>query len=278
MKIDWFRSLIVISLLVLVFNFYYLIQAPLNFPQPEITISPHTGVSQTQARIYGLEGNRMREQPVVIESGKRDRYRAVMDAYQASSLTKVDSLRLNDAYEQNNRIYLDLGRNSFSHPLITQDNIRLHVQAIVNSLTSNNRQLPVQFLFDQSILTDPIENLTFRQPFLRDETVLGYGAENMRQLVAEFLNLIEEEQYGLARAMVYLSDQDRLTESELLHRLRSYRQAKKDATARRIEVYTESDGYLVQVHFTQTGRPENWTVQVINKLYYIVFANSPLDR
>lgn len=278
MKLDWFRVLIIASLLVLILNVYYMVKLPLDFPRPEVDISPYTGETEVAAKIYGLRGNEITEQPVTIVTGKRDRFLKIMEAYSESQLVRVESLRINDAYEENNRIYLDIGRNSFASPGIQVENIRQHVQAIVNSLTSNDRQLPVQFLFDGAILTDNIRGVSFRQPFWRDETVLGYHPGNMRDMVAEFLEEIEAEQYSLARQKIYLADQDRLSEGELLHKLRSYRQAKKEAIPRVIEVYSEADGYLVQVHFTQTGRPEHWTIQVIDKLHYIIYDNSPLDR
>lgn len=278
MKVDWFSILILVCLVILVLNFYYMIQTPLAFERMDISLSPHTGITQTEARIYGLQGDELIEEDVVIESAKRDRYRAIMEAYKASSHIKVESLRINDAYENNNRIYLDIGPNSFSHPLIREDNIRMHIQALVNSLTTNDRQLPVQFLFDGSIPSETVLGVSFQQPFKRDETILGYSRSDMSRLVGDFLELIEGEKYVPARQMIYLSNQDRLTEGELLHALRSYRQAKKDTTARRLDVYSEGDGYLIQVHFEDSGRPENWNVQVINKLYYILFANSPIDR
>jgi hypothetical protein len=278
MKIDWFRSLIIASLLVLFGNFFFMISQPLDYPKPEISISPYTGTIEMDARVYGLRGDDIGELPVVIESGKRDRFRAIMEAYSSSYLVKVESLRVNDAYEDNNRIYLDVGRNSFSHPGVQEENIQLHVQAIVNSLTSNDRQRPVQFLFDGSILAESIKTLSFQQPFWRDETVLGYNRGHMREMVAEFLTLVEEENYARARHMIYLSDQDRITEGELMQKLRSYRQAKKETIPRQIEVYSEGDSFLIQVHFADSGQPENWNVKIIDKLYYILYTNSPLDR
>lgn len=278
MKLDWFRILIIISLIVLVLNFYYMVKLPLDFPRPEVDISPYTGETIIEAKVYGLRGEEIVELPVVITTDKRNRFLNIMEAYSDSSLTLVESLRINDAYEENNRIYLDVSRNSFSSPGIQDENIRQHVQAIVNSLTSNDRQLPVQFLFDGSIQTETIRGVSFQLPFWRDETVLGYHTGHMREMVAEFLAEIEDEQYSLARQKIYLSEEDRLREGELLHKLRSYRQAKKEAIPRAIEVFTEMDSYLVQVHFTQTGRPEQWTIKVIDKLHYIVYDKSPLDR
>lgn len=277
MKIDWFRGLVIVSIIVLLGSVFYMSLAYRNYPHPEVDLSPYTGVSSMEAWIFGLKGNKLEAQWVELESSKQDRFRVIMQAYEHTNLTRVESLVVNDVYEENNRIYLDVSKHSFSHPGVTPENIRLHVQAIVNSLTANDRELPVQFLFDGGVMTEPIEELSFQLPFGRDETEI-YDRNDIEQLVSEFLEQIEQEKYAQARKMIYLSPEDRLTESELMHKLRTYRQAKKSATPRQIEIFTEGSSYLAQVHFVETGRPEHWNVAIINKMHYIMYINSPLDR
>lgn len=280
MKIDWFKAMILATTILLLVNIFFLITTRIDFPYSPVDLSPYSGVAEFDTTIFNLRGDDLVETEVTLSAGngKRDRFRAIMEAYSQSELGKVESMRVNDVYEENARIYLDVGRNSFSHPGVAPDNIALHVEAIVNSLTSGDRQLPVQFLFEGKILTEEIQGQSFQQPFYRNETNLEYNRGTVRDMMFDFLKKFEDERYAEVRQLIYVNSEDRISEAELSQRIREYRQTKRDTIAREIEVFSEEDGYLVHVYSYIGGRPEVWQVRVIDDLHYIMYSGSPLDH
>lgn len=276
MKIDWFRTMILGSLILLMVNIYFLYTTREAYPVAAVDLSPYTGATEFEATIFNLRGDDLVETTLNLKAAKRERFQAIMDAYSRSTLGKVESLRVNKVYEENSRIYLDVGRNSFSHPGVAADNIARHVQAIVNSLTSVDRTLPVQFLFNGKVLREEIQGVSFQQPFERNEINLGYHRGTIKELMSKFLQRLEEEKYAEVRPMLYVSPDDHVSEAQVSQSIRAYRQTKKDTIAREIEVFSEPGGYRIHVFTYIGGRPEVWQVIVVDQLHYIQYSGSPL--
>ena len=277
MKRDWFRTLIALSVLVLSINIILLMTAQADFPLAEVDLSPYTGTTSIDATIFNLRGDNLIERPITLEAAYRERFQAIMNAFIDSDYGRIESLSVLSVHEANGRIYLDLGRNSFSHPFIAPENISRHVQAIVNSLTSHDRRLPVQFLFEGEILDEPIHDLSFKLPFHRNEANLEYHRGHIREMIEDFLTKLGQADYEHVSQMVYIAPVDRMRERTLLQTFRAYHDKKNGATPRQIEVFSDEDGYRIEVYYVGSRPTERWDVRLIDNVHYIIYTGSPLD-
>lgn len=273
-----YRIAILMFFVFLNLNMYYYATSTTDYPKPEYDIDPYLGQTRVHARLYYVDGNRLNYETIDYQSNLSYGLEELLERYISQPHEHANTLEVLDMYEEQNKIYVNLGRNSFRNPKYSEQNIHLYVTSLVNTLTELQTPKQVQFLFEGRILKERILNFDFQRPLVRDETVIYTSVEDMAEVYANFVEELEAGDFQSAISMLSFHESGVIRQPDLHEQLEQYAEAVSHYQNKSVRVLNRPQFWEVVVQAETPAGPitESWEIMRVDKRFYINYASSPL--
>lgn len=275
-----YRIFTLLFILFLGANMFYYLTASTNYPKPQFEIDPYLGQVCLHAKIYYVDGSKLSYEMIDPEPKLGYGLNQLLEFYQHQTAEHADDLDVIDLYEEQNRIYLNLGKNAFRSPKYHEKNIALYIMSVVNTLTEKQPQKQVQLLFDSKILKEKIRGFDVQRPIERDESLVYTSEEDILKLYEDFINELMISDDFSANGVLSFHESGVIRPSELRQQLIDYKEKAMDYSARVSSIQKTKAGWQVTVKATGQEGPieESWEIVRIGKRYFINYARSPMGQ